>query len=101
MRSVAAAKRVLAADEMVQYGIFGIIGASGFFPPRSFLNEFLLVGCDPCDQDGRMGSWRPFILSSEEYDEVKAWWTAKHPDAVENDLTAKSWSDWVQLVLDQ
>src|SRR5262249_7930489 len=72
--AVDAAKQVLSADEAVLYGIFGIIGNSGYFPPREFLNEFLMVGSDPCDQDGRMGRWKPFALSPGEYDEVKAWW---------------------------
>src|SRR5262245_16266178 len=54
------AKQVLTADEQVLYGIFGHIGTSGYFPPYEFLNEFLMVGCDPCDQDGRMANWQPF-----------------------------------------
>ena len=49
--AVDAAKRVLAAGEAVLYGIFGVIGGSGYFPSLEFLNEFLMVGCDSCDQD--------------------------------------------------
>src|ERR1700687_1673171 len=50
------AKQVLAANEAVLYGIFGVIGSSGYFPPRDFLNDFLRQGTDPCDQDGRMSA---------------------------------------------
>ena len=61
--AVETAKLVLEADEAVLYGIFGLIGASVYFPPRDFLNEFLMVGNDPCDQDGRMsGAVRPLAL---------------------------------------
>ena len=97
--SVSAAKRVLAANEAVLYGIFGVIAASNLFPPQAFLNEFLAVGSDPCDQDSRMGSWHPFTVSPQEYLEVKAWWVAAHPGAVEDGLGAESWDDWVQEVL--
>ena len=38
MGAVEGAKRVLKADEAVLYGIFGVIGASAYFPPREFLN---------------------------------------------------------------
>ena len=93
------AKQVLAANEAVLYGIFGVIGSSGYFPPRALLNEFLMRGNDPCDQDGRMDAWQPFALSPEEYREVKAWWVAGHADAVEDSLGVDSWDDWVQEIL--
>lgn len=99
--AVEAAKRVLSADEAVLYGIFGVIGGAGFFPPRAFLNEFLVGGCDPCDQDGRMCPWQPFFVSPAEYDELKAWWVDNHPGAVEDSLGVACWDDWVQEVLNR
>jgi 6-phosphogluconolactonase len=93
------AKRVLEADEAVLYGIFGVIAGTGYFPPRDFLNEFLMVGSDPCDQDGRMSRWQPFTLSPGEYAEVKAWWAAGHLGAVVSDLGVGCWNDWVQVIL--
>jgi hypothetical protein len=99
--AVETAKRVLVADEAVRYGIFGMIGTSGFFPPRAFLNEFLMGGCDPCDQDGRMGHWQPFSVSPEEYQELKAWWVINHTGAVEGSLGVDDWDDWVQEVLNR
>ena len=97
--SIEAAKQVLAADEAVLYGIFGPIGSSGYFPPRPFLNEFLMRGSDPCDQDGRMPRWHPFTLSPDEYLAVKTWWQVGHPGAVEADLGTGCWDDWVQEIL--
>jgi hypothetical protein len=97
--AVDAAKRVLTADEAVLYGIFGVIGGSGYFPPRQFLNEFLMAGCDPCDQDGRMGGWQPFTLSPGKYDDVKAWWMSGHLGAITSELGVESWNDWVQVIL--
>ena len=99
--SLDAAKRVLAADETVRYGIFGVIGSSGYFPPREILNEFLLRGYDPCDQDGRMSGWQPFSLSPEEYCELKVWWATGHVGAVEHGLGADCWDDWVQEILNR
>ena len=97
--AVDAAKRVLAADEKVLYGIFGMIGGSGNFPPREFLNEFLMAGCDPCDQDARMDHWQPFALSPGEFDEIKAWWVYGHPNAVVSHLGVDCWDDWVSVIL--
>lgn len=71
MNQSAEAIRILDANINVPYGIFSIIDGSGYFPPLAFLNAFLLQGSDPCDQDGRMGTWRPFALTSEEYATVK------------------------------
>jgi|WetSurMetagenome_2_1015567.scaffolds.fasta_scaffold1288644_1 hypothetical protein len=99
LQKVETAKKVLKADEVVMYGIFGIIAHSGYFPPREFLNEFLLVGRDPCDQDGRMDGWEPFTISLEEYHEVMAWWTAAHPGTVASNLGVECWNDWVQVIL--
>lgn len=93
------AKRVLMANEAVLYGIFGVISGTGFFPPRAFLNEFLMAGSDPCDQDRRMGTWIPFELSPEEYAEVLSWWKMRHPDAVEDSFGVERWDDWVQHIL--
>jgi hypothetical protein len=93
------AKQVLAANEAVLYGAFGAVAASVSFPPRGFLNEFFMRGYDPCDQDGRMSPWRPFTVSDEEYRELKAWWLAGHAGAVEDDLGAKCWNDWLQGVI--
>jgi hypothetical protein len=100
MASPALAKRILADNSVVLFGIFGMVETSGFFPPREFLNEFLMVGYDPCDQDGRMASWVPFELSIEGYQLVKDWWIEKHPGTVEDSLSANSWNDWVQCILD-
>jgi len=96
--AVDTAKLILEADEAVLYGIFGV-GRSGYFPPREFLNEFLMVGHDPCDQDRRMEGWQPFALSPGEYDEIKVWWVARHPRAVASDLGVGCWDDWVQVIL--
>ena len=91
--SLESAKQVLAANEAVLYGIFGVIGSSGYFPPRDFLNDFLMQGNDPCDQDGRMCAWEPFAVSPEEYREIKTWWMADHAGAVEDSLGADCWDD--------
>lgn len=95
------AKRVLAANEAVLYGIFGVIASSNFFPPRIFLNEFLMRGSDPCDQDRRMAPRLPFVVSPDEYRELKAWWAVSHPAAVEDDLGTNCWDDWVQEMLNR
>lgn len=97
--AVQSAKRVLAANEEVLYGIFSVIGTTDVFPPREFLNRFFAGGNDPCDQDNRMGTWQPFNVSEQEYLEIKGWWVAAHPDAIEDDLSARNWADWVQKVL--
>lgn len=99
--ALAKAKRVLAANEAVRFGIFGFIGSSGFFPPRTFLNEFLMQGHDPCDQDRRMWEWHPFAVSPEEYRELKAWWVADHAGAVEDHLGTECWDDWLQEILNR
>jgi hypothetical protein len=99
--SLDAAKQVLMADASVLYGIFGVIGSSGVFPPRKFLNEFLMQGHDPCDQDRRLAGWRPFDVSAEEYRELKEWWLAGHAGAVEDDLAVDGWDDWVQEILNR
>ena len=94
------AKRVIETNSKVLYGIFGVIESSGYFPPRPFLNEFLAVGHDPCDQDGRMAPWQPFALTAAEYDAVKTWWFSSHPSSVESQLGVQCWSDWVQEILE-
>lgn len=96
---VETAQRVLAANVAVQFGIFGIIDGSGYFPPREFLNEFLKAGSDPCDQDRQMGRWTSFELSPNEYNEVAEWWIANTPGTVVADLGVTCWSDWVQVIL--
>ena len=98
--NVALAKRVLADNTEVLYGIFGFIKTSGYFPPCPFLNEFLVAGSDPCDQDGRMESWEPFELSSVEYSLILEWWQLKYPSSRENALKVESWDDWVQEILE-
>jgi len=98
-RHVATAKYVLKEDEDVLYGVFGHIGASGYFPPRQLLNEFLMIGTDPCDQDGLMAPWIPFALEPAEYDEVKAWWMGAHPGTLVSDLGAQSWDEWISAIL--
>lgn len=93
------AKRILEANEVVRFGIFGEVAGSGYFPPRPFLNEFLMLGHDPCDQDQRMGTWTPTELSPEEYRDVLSWWVSRHADAVEDSLGVERWGDWVQQIL--
>ncbi|MGF6436205.1 hypothetical protein [Kosakonia sp. 1610] len=92
--------RILTANIHVPYGIFSIIDGSGYFPPLAFLNDFLLRGSDPCDQDCRMGTWRPFALTSEEYAIVTNWWLETNENAVVADLGCACWDDWVQEILD-
>jgi len=94
------AKTLLEEDTAVLYGIFGIIQNSGYFPPRDFLNEFFAGGCDPCDQDGYMQSWRPFCLSREDYEALKTWWIDQHPNTVEDALGVEDWDEWVQKILE-
>lgn len=96
-----AAKQVLTTNEAVLYGIFGVVSSSGIFPPQKFLNEFLMQGHDPCDQDRRMFSWQPFAMSAEEYRELKEWWVAGHVGTVEDDLAVDSFNDWVQEILNR
>jgi hypothetical protein len=93
------AKNILMEDEKVLYGIFGKIASYDYFPPRSFLNEFLMVGYDPCDQDGRMESWKPFSLSAEDYLLLKEWWISNHLNTLEDSLGVTCWSDWIQEIL--
>lgn len=78
--NVALAKRILSDNSKVLYGIFGIINTSGYFPPCSLLNEFLMAGNDPCDQDGRMKNWKPFKLSSEEHSQCISLVAIKVPE---------------------
>lgn len=91
----ALAKQVLSDNTKVLYGIFGVIQTSGYFQPRTFLNDFFLGGNDPCDQDGRMGSWEPFELTINEYSSVLRWWQSNYPASVEDELDVESWNDWV------
>ncbi|MGR4048935.1 hypothetical protein [Kosakonia cowanii] len=100
MKQSAQAIHILNANIHVPYGIFSIIDGSGYFPPLAFLNEFFLRGSDPCDQDCRMGTWRPFALSSEEYAVVKEWWFASNKNAAVADLGCACWDEWVQEILD-
>jgi len=94
------AKKVLMEDSEVLYGIFGLISSSGYFPPMAFLNEFLLAGHDPCDQDGRMAHWQPFALSLEDYQRLKEWWILGHPGSVENALGETNWNDWAVAIVE-
>lgn len=95
------AKLVLAANEAVQFGIFGVVGSSDVFPPREFLNQFFAVGGDPCDQDGRMFIWEPFSLSATEYAALLDWWLMKHSAVTENRLDADCWDSWIQNLFDR
>jgi hypothetical protein len=101
LKTVDLVKLVLAENMKIRFGIFGLIEDSGFFPPRPFLNEFLMVGYDPCDQDARMANWSPVFLSDAEYVTIKSWWVADHPGAVEDSLGVTCWGDWVEKILDQ
>jgi hypothetical protein len=97
---IALAKKVLTEDTKVLYGIFGVINTSGYFPPHKFLNEFFLIGNDPCDQDGRMTVWWPFKLSEDEYLKVFTWWKLEYPNTVVDNLGTDNWNDWVQEILE-
>jgi hypothetical protein len=97
---VESAKNVLLNNETVRFGIFGIVATSGYFPPHQFLNEFLLEGADPCDQDQRMPPWKPFSLSADDYSIVKAWWADRHNGAIESSLGVTNWSDWTVVVIE-
>ncbi len=99
--AIAQAKAVLAENSRVLYGIFGVVENSGVFPPRDFLNEFFLVGYDPCDQDGRMPSWSAFQLTVDEYAQVKEWWLQCHSGAREDSLGESCWNDWVIKLLER
>lgn len=95
------AKRVLAENSRILFGFFGVVENSEVFPPRDFLNEFLLVGYDPCDQDQRMGTWSPFRLTNEEYVQIKEWWLQFHPGAREDSLGESSWHNWATALLER
>ena len=97
--NVALAKKVLTANSAVLYGVIGEIEVSGYFPPRPFLNEFLIQGNDLCDQDSRMKPWTPFELSNDEYEEVRDWWMAQHPEAKVDMLEVSNWNDWIYRVI--
>ncbi|MGF1765652.1 hypothetical protein [Aliivibrio kagoshimensis] len=99
--NVALAKRVLTDNTEVLYGIFGFINTSGYFPPCSFFNEFLIGGSDPCDQDGRMESWEPFELTAVEHSLILSWWQSIYPGTLEDSLNVENWGDWVQEILER
>ncbi|MFT3781033.1 MAG: hypothetical protein QM790_03445 [Nibricoccus sp.] len=98
-KELSLAKNILTGDTEVLYGIFGLVASSGYFPPRRFLNEFFAVGCDPCDQDNRMCTWKPFELTEDEYQHIKSWWQSLYPDAVEDSLGVSDWSDWSVVII--
>jgi hypothetical protein len=98
--SIENAKAILLENKKVKFGIFGIIESSGYFPPRIFLNQFLLEGNDPCDQDGRMDKWIPFELNIEEFEIIKDWWIDLHPNTIVDNLNQNNWDDWIQKILD-
>jgi hypothetical protein len=97
--STESAKAVLTASTQAGYGYFNHIAGTDYFPPRSFLNEFLLIGHETWDQDRMHPEWTPFVLSPDDYADVKAWWVASHPNAVESDLGAEGWDHWLGLIL--
>jgi len=94
------AKKTISDNSKVLYGIFGVIESSGYFPPFEFLNEFLMQGEDPCDQDGRMKSWKPFLLDEAEYSLIKNWWLSNHNEAIVNDLGASNWAGWANEIIE-
>lgn len=99
--SIKVAQTVLTENASVTYGIFGIVESARLFPPSEFLNEFFQSGHDPCDQDGRMAPWPPFSLGIDDYLSIKEWWMARYPGAIEDDLGAGCWDDWVHELLSQ
>ena len=98
--SIELAKRVLTENSHVLYGIFGTIKVSGYFPPIQFLDQFFSQGSDPCDQDGRMDNWKPFVLSENEYKTIANWWVSNHPGTVEDDLGQASWDSWALEIVE-
>ncbi len=99
--SVELAIKILKENSNVLYGVFGIIETTQYFPPKNFFNQFLEKGNDPCDQDGRMESWKPFNLNDIEYKEIKEWWLSKHPEVTVNSLGASSWNEWQSIILEK
>lgn len=99
--SVELAKKVIMENTNVQFGIFGVIDSSGYFPPKKFLNQFLMAGSDPCDQDGRMESWRPFALNEDEYEIIKEWWLAGHTGTTVDDLGEENWDGWAVEIIER
>ena len=100
MKSLEIARNVLSQNEKVQFGIFGLIGQSEYFPPHSFLNEFFMIGYDPCDQDQRMAKWDAFELNFEEYEMIRQWWLSDHPAAIKTLADVNSWADWIQEIIE-
>jgi hypothetical protein len=92
--SVDIAKKVLTTSLY-----FRDIASSGYFPPRLFLNEFLMKGCHDWDQDRMTTDWTPFVLSPDEYHDVKTWWFADNPRSVESDFGAGGWDHWLHVIL--
>jgi hypothetical protein len=99
MSNIEKAKEVLSENSEVLYGIFGVVKSSAYFPPLSFLNEFLILGYDPCDQDQRMKPWAPFKLTNDEYNILLNWWQLSNPNCSSNSLGTECWDDWVQIIL--
>jgi hypothetical protein len=99
MQKIDFAINLLRENEATLFGIFGVVASSSVFPSRPFLNEFFMLGRDPCDQDGRMSPWVPFALSKDEFELVKANWIQEHPGAKEDALGAADWNDWIQAIL--
>ena len=90
---------VISRNSQVRYGTFSIIDSSGVFPPREFLNTFLLGGSDPCDQDSTMKPWKPFELSVDEYEVVFGWWQSGHNASVVDSMECDSWGGWVAKLI--
>lgn len=99
MNQLELAKHVIEGSVNVMFGTFGAIDSSAYFPPRTFLNEFLRSGSDPADQDGRMKDWIPFELNEENYERIKEWWIGDHPDSKEDYLGMNCWNDWIVEVI--
>lgn len=95
------AKYIISANVTYSYGLFRHVCDSGLFPPHAMMNEFLMIGHFPEDQDGLTGKWRPFTLSTEEYDKVKEWWVIEHPGSVEDGLGQRDWSSWIGEILER
>lgn len=94
------AKKLIMENSNVLYGIFGIVESSGYFPTHSLLNQFLMLGNDPCDQDCSMKSWKPFRLTDDEYSNILSWWLESHPGSQVSDLGVKSWHEWSYEVIE-
>ncbi len=63
---------------------FKIIDGETYFPPLKVMNDFLIQGHDPADQDDLYPRWNPFEIDENTYRQLKLWWITDNPDAKED-----------------